>query len=173
MGSNRIGLALVMLTIVAALGCGDDAQQAADADNQIESLRTELATARSAAGEAATKLATVERENVQLRTTVEQENVRLRTANGELAIENANLLRQLSDANDNKVRLLKEKLALSKERFALLPREQQDRLVSYLDRMNAGEDIGLVGLRALANAGMIESDNARLVNAKAATGEGN
>lgn len=172
MATNRIGLTLAMLAIVAAIGC-DDTNQATEAvaqaqaraeasDKTIESLRTELSAAQSAAADAATK-----------RTTAEGENVRLRTANGELAIKNANLLQQLSEANDTKVRLLKEKLELSKERFALLPREQQDQLISYLNRMNAGEDIGLVGMQALAKAGMIENDNARLVKAKPATGEGN
>ena len=57
MASNRIGLTLAMLAIVAAIGCSDDDRQAADAEannnailnNTIESLRTELATAQSAA----------------------------------------------------------------------------------------------------------------------------
>jgi septal ring factor EnvC (AmiA/AmiB activator) len=167
MASSRIGLTLALFAIVAATGCGDDVKEAAEPevnDNTIliESLRTELAVAQSAAAKATTKL-----------TKLDNEIEPLRNANGQLAKENANLLRQLSDANDTKVRLLKEKLELSKERFALLPREQQDRLMSYLDRMNARENIGLVGLQALANAGMIENDDARLVKAKAATGEGN
>jgi len=167
MASNRMGLTLAMFAIVAAIGCGDDVQQAAapeanDNTILIESLRTELARAQLAAAEAATKL-----------TKLDSDIEPLRNANGQLATENANLLRQLSDANDTKVRLLKEKLELSKERFALLPREQQDRLISYMDRMNAREDIGIVGLQALAKAGMIENDDARLVKAKATTGEGN
>lgn len=97
-----------------------------------------------------------------------------------LAKENGTLTKQMEslkqDNSDLQAKLqveilakkkaFEDRLFLYKERFTLLPQAEQNRLTKFLARANDGEEIGLIGLRSLVNAGMINDDDPRYLKAK-------
>jgi septal ring factor EnvC (AmiA/AmiB activator) len=80
--------------------------------------------------------------------------------------ENSDLQAKLLVEIQAKKKALEDRLSLYKERFSLLPQAEQNRLAKFLDRLNDGEDIGLIGLRSLVSAGMINDDDPRYLKAK-------
>ena len=90
-----------------------------------------------------------------------------------LAKENASLTKQVQSLKNEKSDLeaklrveIQAKKKAIKERFALLPEAEQNRLAKFLARLNDGEEIGLVGLSSLVNAGLINDDDPRYLKAK-------
>jgi septal ring factor EnvC (AmiA/AmiB activator) len=82
--------------------------------------------------------------------------------------ENSDLQAKLLVENQAKNKAIEDRLSLYKERFASFPQAEQNRLTTFLNRLNEGEDIGLIGLRSLVNAGMINDDDSRYLKAKKA-----
>ena len=95
-----------------------------------------------------------------------KENASLTTQVQSLKNENSDLQAKLLVENQAKNKAIEDRLSLYKERFALLPQAEQNRLATFLARLNDGEDIGLIGLRSLVNAGMINDDDPRYLKSK-------
>jgi|SRR5436190_24857 septal ring factor EnvC (AmiA/AmiB activator) len=166
-----IRMAFAALCCITLSGCGSatDEQPPQNDNPELKAAQDRIEKSDQELKAALAKLADSEAQKLRL----DHDFDRLAKEMGSLTKQVESLKQEISDLQAKllveiraKKKALEDRLSLYKERFSSLPQAEQNRLTKFLDRLNDGEDIGLIGLRSLVSAGMINDDDPRYLKAK-------
>ncbi len=166
----KINLFALLLLAAISAGCSEPPPEVVTVDplKQMSGELNRLKNANAELSEANAKLTIGQSRLREETAALTKANFDLTKKQENLQRENLQLTSKLHDEINAKAEAMKDRLQLYKERFAQLNPAEQQRLIGYLEKLNADQPVTLTEVQALVNDGLVERDDPRYLKAKQA-----